>query len=127
MIDQPSLFDEPRTFREPDLLPGESARRLAKARKEHLSDLYRMDAPQTSVTAAKSVLPKLKGRKLEILECLGKYPDGLMVWQICEITGREKPSISPRMSWLVKEGFITECGVGISNNGLEATIYKLST
>jgi len=125
MMTEPTLFDvdEPHTnrFSEPLLDKGEAAKRLNRAQK--LSDLYREDAKQTSVDAAKSIAPKLKGRKLEILHALETYGP-MMVWEICERIGREKPSVSPRMGWLVDNGFIEEVGEGLSNNGNKATIYR---
>jgi len=123
-----TLFDLPdeqptNKYIEPMLTKQE---RLAKiARQPKLETIASPDQKLTSTFAALDALPKMRGIKKQIVELLEDRPEGLTCSEFCELTGREKPSCSPRFVQLEQLGVIYADGTRLSNLGREATVYKL--
>ena len=69
---------------------------------------FRNDDPSTSVAAALDFDPQ-PVQKI-IIACLKKYPDGLTNRQICEYTGLEWNTASPRMRPLARANVVRENG-----------------
>lgn len=109
-------------FTEPDLDKGEAAKRL---RSKQLHELYRSEASESSVEAARKVLPKISKLEQVVLDVLAEHPEGLTIDQMVELSGKPYNSISPRPSKLVAKGVIYVAGEGKSAMGNKAHIYKV--
>lgn len=118
--------EEPRKFvYEPEFLSKqERLRKQSKAPK--LNELVRDGSLETSVLAAQSIQHKVTKLEQVVLSLLKAHPDGLTIAEMCQRSGKEKPSLSPRTSRLEKLGLIYRDGTRLSNNKRSASIYKLS-
>lgn len=69
---------------------------------------YRNEDPTTSKDAA--VALDAQGLQQVIIECLQKHPEGLTNRQICEATGLEWNTATPRMRPMANKGIVVENG-----------------
>lgn len=124
-----TLFDMPEQhtnkFVEPMLDKQERLRRISQT--PRLETVASPDQKLTSTLAALDAKPKMRGIKKQIIELLEEHPEGLTCSEFCQITGREKPSCSPRFVELEQLGFIRVEGMRPSNTGSLASIYKLDS
>lgn len=124
-----TLFDpdenQHKTYMEPLLTRQE---RLAKiARNPKVETVASPDQKLTSTFAALDSLPKMRGIKKQIVELLEDRTEGLTCAEFCQITGREKPSCSPRFVQLEQLGIVYVDGQRPTNTGSMASVYKLTS
>lgn len=111
-------------FSEP--LEKKTATEQAKDRELYpVSHLVSNNHPVTSVEAAVKVRPKIGKLEQIVLDLLAQHPEGLTIFQMCELSGKPYNSISPRPSRLIEKKLIYAAGVGKSPSGNKATIYRL--
>lgn len=124
-----TLFDLPEQhsnkFVEPMLDKQERLRKISQ--RPRLETVASPSQSVTSTLAALDALPKMRGIKKQILELLEEYPEGLTCSEFCELTGREKPSCSPRFVELEQLGVVKVDGMRATNTGSMGNIYKLDT
>lgn len=72
--------------------------------------LARRTDPATSHAAAAGVTPMLGQLQQQVLDALKAAPGGLTTYEIGEITGIERDTVSPRLPGLVKAGLVIDSG-----------------
>lgn len=123
------LFDIPEPHKNKYIEPERMTPSERKKRIEQSQPLHYMagdNQKDTSWQAALDARPRMKGIKKEIMELLELRPDGLTCSEFCLLTGREKPSCSPRFVELEAKGLVVADGVRETNTGSRGTVYKLA-
>lgn len=83
--------------------------------------------PETSREAGSVNILYRGNLRLEVLDALRQYPDGLTDWELAEIVGRHQPSVGKRRGELVAAGLVEFAGeYRLSPLGQKCRVWRVA-